>query len=41
VEQVLKGIESEGFMQGADCTIQGQGISHQKMKVAVDAAHRA
>jgi uroporphyrinogen decarboxylase len=39
VEQVLKGIEPEGFMLGADCTIQGQGISHEKMKVAVDAAH--
>jgi uroporphyrinogen decarboxylase len=41
VAQVLKSVEPEGFMLGADCTIQGQGISHQKMKVAVDAAHGA
>jgi uroporphyrinogen decarboxylase len=39
VEQTLSGIGAEGFMLGADCTIQGQGISHQKMKTAVDAAH--
>ncbi|MDR0400470.1 MAG: hypothetical protein LBH51_05950 [Treponema sp.] len=39
VEQTLSGIGAEGFMLGADCTIQGQGISHQKIKVAVDAAH--
>ncbi|MDR3248017.1 MAG: hypothetical protein LBT39_04450 [Treponema sp.] len=39
VEQVFKGIGPEGFMLGADCTVQGQGISHQKMKIAVDAAH--
>jgi uroporphyrinogen decarboxylase len=36
---LLEGIDPAGFMLGADCTIQGQGISHQKMKVAVDAAH--
>jgi uroporphyrinogen decarboxylase len=39
VEQTLQGIGAEGFMLGADCTIQGRGISHQKMKIAVDAAH--
>jgi uroporphyrinogen decarboxylase len=39
VEGLLKDVEPAGFMLGADCTIQGQGISHQKMRVAVDAAH--
>ena len=29
----------EGFMLGADCTIQGKGISHEKIRVAVEAAH--
>jgi uroporphyrinogen decarboxylase len=38
-EQILGSAGGEGFMLGADCTVQGQGISHQKMKVAVDAAH--
>jgi uroporphyrinogen decarboxylase len=39
-EQVIKGIGMEGFMLGADCTIQGEGISHGKIRVAVDAAHQ-
>jgi uroporphyrinogen decarboxylase len=39
VEQVLRSVEKEGFMLGADCTIQGKGISHLKLKAAVDAAH--
>ena len=30
---------TEGFMLGADCTIQGEGISHEKIRAAVDAAH--
>jgi len=30
---------TEGFMLGADCTIQGKGISHEKIRVAVEAAH--
>ncbi|GHV70130.1 hypothetical protein AGMMS49928_16670 [Spirochaetia bacterium] len=28
-----------GFMLGADCTIQGKGISHDKIRAAVEAAH--
>lgn len=43
VEEVIRGLAAEGlppgFMLGADCTIQGQGISHSKIRVAVDAAH--
>jgi uroporphyrinogen decarboxylase len=43
VEGVIRGMAAEGlppgFMLGADCTIQGQGISHGKIRVAVDAAH--
>jgi uroporphyrinogen decarboxylase len=38
-ERVLGDIGREGFMLGADCTIQGKGISHLKIKTAVDAAH--
>ena len=30
---------AEGFILGADCTIQGQGISHEKIRTAVKAAH--
>ena len=30
---------AEGFMLGADCTIQGKGISHTKIRCAVEAAH--
>ena len=29
----------KGLMVGADCTIQGQGISHAKIRAAVEAAH--
>jgi uroporphyrinogen decarboxylase len=43
VEEVIRGMAAEGlppgFMLGADCTIQGQGISHGKIRAAVDAAH--
>jgi uroporphyrinogen decarboxylase len=39
VEQVLRNVEPEGFMLGADCTIQGKGISHLRLKAAVDGAH--
>ena len=43
VDEVSKVISSagtaEGFMLGADCTIQGEGISHEKIRVAVEAAH--
>jgi uroporphyrinogen decarboxylase len=39
VRAVINSIDIEGFMLGADCTIQGKGISHEKIKVAVDAAH--
>ena len=30
---------TEGLMLGADCTIQGKGISHEKIRAAVEAAH--
>ncbi len=40
VKTVMDSLENlEGFMLGADCTIQGEGISHEKIRVAVDAAH--
>jgi uroporphyrinogen decarboxylase len=40
VQQVIKDAGGfDGFMLGADCTIQGQGISHEKIRAAVDAAH--
>ncbi|MEN6562098.1 MAG: uroporphyrinogen decarboxylase family protein [Christensenella sp.] len=29
----------DGYMLGADCTIQGENISNKKIRVAVDAAH--
>ena len=30
---------TEGFMLTADCSLQGEGISHEKIRVAVDASH--
>jgi uroporphyrinogen decarboxylase len=42
-ESVIRSLAAEGlppgFMLGADCTIQGEGISHGRIRVAVDAAH--
>jgi uroporphyrinogen decarboxylase len=39
VQKVIREFGTSGLMIGADCTIQGQGISHGKIKAAVDAAH--
>ena len=40
VHEVINSIgDTRGFMLGADCTIQGKNISHEKIRVAVDAAH--
>jgi uroporphyrinogen decarboxylase len=42
-ESIIRGLAAEGlppgFMLGADCTIQGEGISHGRIRAAVDAAH--
>lgn len=42
--RIIKGMDDacglEGFMLGADCTVQGEGISNKKLRVAVDAAHQ-
>ena len=40
VTDILKNVDTlSGYMLGADCTIQGHGISNDKIKVAVDTAH--
>ncbi|MDR3138361.1 MAG: hypothetical protein LBT95_01675 [Treponema sp.] len=39
VRGIIRDAGERGFMLGADCTIQGQGISHEKIRCAVDAAH--
>jgi uroporphyrinogen decarboxylase len=39
VRQVIRDFGEKGLMVGADCTIQGKGISHEKIHAAVDAAH--
>ncbi|GHU01088.1 uroporphyrinogen decarboxylase [Spirochaetia bacterium] len=40
VRAVIKSLGSiGGFILGADCTIQGEGISHDRIRAAVDAAH--
>lgn len=40
VNSILSEVDDfNGYMLGADCTIQGQGISNDKIRVAVDAAH--
>lgn len=39
VNEVISGVDIRGFMLGADCTIQGENISIDKIKIAVDAAH--
>lgn len=40
VRAVLSTVDSfDGYMLGADCTIQGQGISNDKIRIAVDCAH--
>jgi uroporphyrinogen decarboxylase len=39
--QIIAKAGKKGFMLGADCTIQGKGISHKNIRVAVDAAHNA
>jgi uroporphyrinogen decarboxylase len=42
VDAVVGGFGSPGgLMIGADCSIQGEGISHEKIRIAVDAAHAA
>jgi uroporphyrinogen decarboxylase len=42
-EHAIRNLSAEGlppgFMLGADCTIQGEGIRHGKIRAAVDAAH--
>ena len=39
-ESVIAGIErTSGFMLGADCTIQGEGIENRRIRVAVETAH--
>jgi uroporphyrinogen decarboxylase len=37
--EIISGFGTSGFMLGADCTIQGKGISHDKIRAAVEAAH--
>lgn len=39
VEEAIRGFGSTSMMIGADCTIQGQGISLDRIKTAVEAAH--
>ncbi|MDR2103205.1 MAG: hypothetical protein LBP42_03770 [Treponema sp.] len=39
VRGIIQDAGEQGFMLGADCTIQGQGISHEKIRCAVEAAH--
>lgn len=40
VDSVLATVDTfSGYMLGADCTIQGQGISNAKIRIAVEAAH--
>ena len=40
VEEVLSGVDTlDGYMLGADCTIQGEEISNSKIRTAVEAAH--
>jgi uroporphyrinogen decarboxylase len=39
VEGIVRKAGRKGFMLGADCTIQGEGITHQRIRTAVDAAH--
>lgn len=40
VNGIIESIDNlNGYMLGADCTIQGHGISNEKIKVAVDTAH--
>ena len=40
VKAVLESVDTlDGYVLGADCTIQGEGISNGKIRVAVEAAH--
>ncbi|MBC8610384.1 methylcobalamin:coenzyme M methyltransferase [uncultured Ruminococcus sp.] len=39
VEDAIRGFGSMSMMIGADCTIQGEGISLDRIKAAVEAAH--
>ena len=40
VRAVIASLNStQGFMLGADCAIQGKGITHERIRVAVDTAH--
>lgn len=40
IKDILNSVDSfNGYMLGADCTIQGHGISNDKIKAAVDTAH--
>lgn len=40
IRYVIDSVDTlDGYMLGADCTIQGKGISNEKIRVAVEAAH--
>ena len=40
VNEIISSLDcKEGFMLGADCTIQGKNIRNEKIRVAVDTAH--
>ena len=40
VNEIISSLDDvRGFMLGADCTIQGENIMNEKIRVAVDAAH--
>ncbi|MCI8333176.1 MAG: hypothetical protein HFH25_01180 [Lachnospiraceae bacterium] len=40
VKEVLASVDTlHGYMLGADCTIQGETISNEKIRIAVEAAH--
>ena len=39
VEEAIRGFGSTSMMIGADCTIQGEGLSLDRIKTAVEAAH--
>ncbi|MDR3343761.1 MAG: hypothetical protein LBT14_13480, partial [Treponema sp.] len=36
---IIQSFGTSGLMLGADCTIQGQGISHERIRRTVDTAH--
>ncbi|MDR0637233.1 MAG: hypothetical protein LBF87_09190 [Treponema sp.] len=39
VRSIIRAFGTSGLMLGADCTIQGQGISHERIRRAVNTAH--